>query len=997
MYQLNKKKTFFIGTFFLCIQMFSQINVNVKWHSTDTYDLPQNSVKSIAVDKYGFLWLTTEKGIVKFDGKKFKTYNISNSNFSNDRFFYFYGNKQNDSIIAYNDLPNERVLIKNRSVKSMSINNATLPILSDENKISVLKFLNKNRIPCTVSIDKKKFYSITQNEIVINFNEKKKSIIGESENTTIFEAYKENLLCVKKNGTVLMLDKIGRTYELNLKRTDEIFLNLIENQIFYLRNESIYLIELKKNKLISKKITDISNLESSNINTIYYDEISKKTFVGTKTKGLAIFSTTNFKVISNNNFYSIEKFSNNTIIANGNEIFNINKLIKVNVINKQETEHTNAAAIDKKGNLWVKKSDTLFKYLKRDGYKTKYSHIFDKEISTLYCDSKNRIWFSIKKIYQEKHNLCYIDANKEEITIHKTKHKTSSILSFNESKLNNVLYFASEKSLMYLDLKKNILKEVNTNLDIRSIFICKSNYIWICTYSYGFFLFKNGKFIKMPSDNTNSLQTSHCIIEDDRGHFWISTNNGLVEADKKDLLKYAQSNTPVYYNHYDKNLGFNTNEFNGGCQPCGLKLGTKEIVFPSMDGIVIFNPENVNKNLLVNQFYISEAIIDASKKICFKDKLELDKNTDRVEFVIDFAYFGNQKNIEIEVLLVVNSENKNKWTKVPEERSISFTNIPAGKHELYVRMKNGFGGGYLIKKIDIFKQYHFYETILFKVICFVFLISIFVYIYKIRLRKIQTRNIELSKIIEEKTVKLNDNIKNLKVTKQVLTNEILQQKKLIGTISHDIKSPLRYLNITAKHLYSNSGSLNQDDLKESTEILFESSSEILNFVDSLINYSNLFLENTENSDESLAHLSLTIENKIKLFKNIASSKSINLFFENNLKDEVYINKKIIDIIIHNLIDNSIKNTEFGEIKIMASEANDSVIISVKDTGQGMTKSILEAYRLLNQNKDSDKLLLQNNGLGLRMIIELTRLIKGELIIESEEKIGTKVSIIISRE
>jgi hypothetical protein len=41
--------------------------------------LPQNSIKGMAFDRNGFLWLGTEMGVVRFDGRNFREYNMDNS------------------------------------------------------------------------------------------------------------------------------------------------------------------------------------------------------------------------------------------------------------------------------------------------------------------------------------------------------------------------------------------------------------------------------------------------------------------------------------------------------------------------------------------------------------------------------------------------------------------------------------------------------------------------------------------------------------------------------------------------------------------------------------------------------------------------------------------------------------------------------------------------------------------------------------------------------
>jgi ligand-binding sensor domain-containing protein len=73
---------------------------SIQLYNTDN-GLPQNSVKDIIKDKYGFIWLTTENGIVRYDGMKFLVY--KNLPLNSQRFMYFYGHPEKDSIYATAD------------------------------------------------------------------------------------------------------------------------------------------------------------------------------------------------------------------------------------------------------------------------------------------------------------------------------------------------------------------------------------------------------------------------------------------------------------------------------------------------------------------------------------------------------------------------------------------------------------------------------------------------------------------------------------------------------------------------------------------------------------------------------------------------------------------------------------------------------------------------------------------------------------------------------
>ncbi len=63
----------------------------------------------------------------------------------------------------------------------------------------------------------------------------------------------------------------------------------------------------------------------------------------------------------------------------------------------------------------------------------------------------------------------------------------------------------------------------------------------------------------------------------------------------------------------------------------------------------------------------------------------------------------------------------------------------------------------------------------------------------------------------------------------------------------------------------------------------------------------------------------------------------------------------------------------------------------------MPIEIKNYYLNLLKNHETDKLAIQNYGLGLHMVLELLRLLKGDLKIDSKENKGTKVTIIIDND
>ncbi|MDH6253495.1 hypothetical protein M2347_003222 [Chryseobacterium sp. H1D6B] len=91
---------------FLFISLYGQRYIS-SWYNIDN-GLPQSSAK----DTYGFICITTENGLVRYDGASF----ITNDKFQINHLHFgdFTGTPVNDSIIIYNTYEEKKILIKNR-------------------------------------------------------------------------------------------------------------------------------------------------------------------------------------------------------------------------------------------------------------------------------------------------------------------------------------------------------------------------------------------------------------------------------------------------------------------------------------------------------------------------------------------------------------------------------------------------------------------------------------------------------------------------------------------------------------------------------------------------------------------------------------------------------------------------------------------------------------------------------------------------------------------
>ncbi len=554
----------------------------------------------------------------------------------------------------------------------------------------------------------------------------------------------------------------------------------------------------------------------------------------------------------------------------------------------------------------------------------------------------------------------------------------------------NTLYLGSKKGLYKYNIKTGKLTFIkNTEkINIRSIFIDSDKKIWMTTYEKGFFMYSDNTVYSFPKDKNGYLNSSHCILEDKKGFFWIPTNKGLFQVLRQELIKYSKDKTGksiIYYHHYNKENGFLTNEFNGGCQPVGNYLKNGNIVLPSMNGMVFFNPDKIIPLISNKELYIDNVIMD-QKIMHPKDTIMLENNFQRIKFLIDYAYYGNSNNINIEARLMGTTIGS--WEKIEDDRSISFTTLPPGNYSLTIRSLSGFDSVYRYKTITLVVPYLFYQTLWFQIFCFVLFIAGIIFLWYMRLYYLKVKNRQLKKLVIQKTQKLAKTIEKLKQTKDNLKQEVGQQERLVKSISHDIKSPLKFLSYTVRHLFDSKEIQQDENLKQQVESLHISSSQLYDYVDNLVRYSTIFIEGKKLEDHPYSLHDL-IQEKILIFEKIAASEKTIII--NNTYSEKYIrtNNKILSIIIHNLIDNAVKNTKNGTIELLSKTTDKQLFLTIKDTGKGMSQDVVDYY--LNFSKNPT---LKNYHQGLHMIIELLTIINGDIKITSEINIGTTVEIIV---
>lgn len=138
-----------------------------------------------------------------------------------------------------------------------------------------------------------------------------------------------------------------------------------------------------------------------------------------------------------------------------------------------------------------------------------------------------------------------------------------------------------------------------------------------------------------------------------------------------------------------------------------------------------------------------------------------------------------------------------------------------------------------------------------------------------------------------------------------------------------------------------------------------------------------------------------VEEAVGLLSASAANKGVHIQHQIDPDFKIIADASGFNTIIRNLLSNAIKFSNKSDvIEIFASKKNQWAEITVKDSGIGMEKNIIDQLFSLEKKSKKGTSGEKGTGLGLVLCKELIELHKGHLSIESEVGVGSMFSFTI---
>jgi signal transduction histidine kinase len=203
-------------------------------------------------------------------------------------------------------------------------------------------------------------------------------------------------------------------------------------------------------------------------------------------------------------------------------------------------------------------------------------------------------------------------------------------------------------------------------------------------------------------------------------------------------------------------------------------------------------------------------------------------------------------------------------------------------------------------------------------------------------------------------------------------------------MSHELRTPLNsIIGFTGILLQGLVGSLNEEQTKQ-LRMVQSSASHLLELINDVLDISKIEAGQLVTTSEKF-DLSQLLEKVVQTVTPLASKKDLNLLLEIETGiGQITSDRRRVEQILLNLINNAIKFTEKGEVRIICRSKKQWIETSVVDTGIGIKeddqKYLFKPFQQVNTGLSR---LYEGTGLGLAICKRLVEKLGGTIGVRSE--------------
>lgn len=656
---------------------------------------------------------------------------------------------------------------------------------------------------------------------------------------------------------------------------------------------------------------------------------------------------------------------------------------------------------DSKNRIWLGGWMSGLQKLNSAGSAFEFAPVFPKSVAQLVStadirgiteDRKGNLWIGFHGIgigcYNPDSHFLELFRNDPENPLTSLSNDYTYNLCNDE---NNNLWIATAHGVSCLNLQNKQFtnffheeenpKSLNNNT-INTVYCDHAGMIWAGTSSgLNVYNTKQQTFQPAFTDQDFPFLSISAIRSVKPNEIWASTESGIFRITyswnaENDSLQINSS----YFDHSEGLLSTNYFKLSSATTADGI------IYFGGNEGIDFFNPENIlslshksPKPLLtgleVDGLSVFHKLKKNKKGI---SELELAYSASMINIRFTSLHFNNQGRQKFRYRL---EGFDDRWIYPINDQLATFTNLHPGNYTFQLEVQNNNGEwNKASTSIQLSVKPPFWMT--FPFIAFaIFVLGASMYLYlRARSRILLQKQKELERIIEERTEEIRNKNEELEKSNQT-------KNMFFSIISHDLKSPFSGL-LGILELLNEPGEVPAERHNNMLKLAYQSANNTYKLLENLLTWASTQM-NKVTFDPYSFNLSDLIHKNIQLNKEQALRKEIQIVEDFSDCICLFADLQMIDTVIRNLLTNAIKFTHpGGEIKLSARVKENEVMISIADSGIGLTLAQIDKLFDVGVTRRNGTSGEKGTGLGLLICREFINKNNGKIWATQNHPNGT---------
>lgn len=480
-----------------------------------------------------------------------------------------------------------------------------------------------------------------------------------------------------------------------------------------------------------------------------------------------------------------------------------------------------------------------------------------------------------------------------------------------------------------------------SNNYVRAVYEDADGALWLGTYGGGLNRLQHGRITHITTQHGLFDNFISRLMVDEHDDFWLLGNRGIFRVNRQALNKFAAGQSKsvncVVYNEAD---GMNPSEGNGGHQPAGWQARDGRLYFATIRGVAVVDPRLISRRappVVIERVLLDGAELDARQPI------EIPSGKGNLEIHYTGLSLGKPEQVQFSFRL---SGLNEEWVDVGRRRTAYFPQLQPGRYRFSVKAlsPDGVWSEQEASLVFVVKA-PFWRTAWFLSLAGACLLGLALLGYRQRVVQLRRR------VAQQEAF-----------ARQLIASQEHERQRIAAELHDGLSQSL--VIIKRRALACLEAPANHDRMLEQVEEIAEASTQALDEVKEVI---------FDLRPQQLDRLGLTGAITDLLAK-AAAVHGLELVKTLDDIDDLLAKEAENSVyrIVQESLNNVVRHAAATRLAVTLSRQPDGVELAIKDNGRGFVVSA------------------QQSSFGLRGIVERSRLLGGQAVIESAPGQGTTV-------